>query len=45
MHNRIILFWIQKEMILNEPVGYTPDKEEYEAWLKSGISKHKKGGL
>ncbi|PZO25683.1 MAG: thiol:disulfide interchange protein [Flavobacteriaceae bacterium] len=30
---------------LNEPVGYTPDKEEYEAWLKSGISKHKKGGL
>lgn len=30
---------------LNEPVGYTPDKEEYKAWLKSGISKHKKGGL
>lgn len=30
---------------LNEPVGYTPDKEEYETWLKSGISKHKKGGL
>ncbi len=28
---------------LNEGVGYTPDKEEYEAWLKSGISKHKKG--
>lgn len=26
---------------LNEPVGYTPDIKEYEAWLKSGISKHK----
>lgn len=27
---------------LNEPVGYTPDKAEYEAWLQSGISKFKK---
>ena len=23
---------------LNDPVGYTPDIEEYEAWLKEGIS-------
>jgi len=26
---------------LNEPVGYTPDKAEYSAWLKSGISQFK----
>lgn len=30
------------EQMLNEPVGYTPDIEEYEAWLKDGISKYKK---
>lgn len=27
---------------LNTPVGYTPDSEEYKAWLESGISKFKK---
>lgn len=27
---------------LNEPVGYTPDIEDYEAWLKDGISKFEK---
>lgn len=27
---------------LNEPVGYTPDIEEYLAWLNSGISNFKK---
>ncbi|QYJ67932.1 protein-disulfide reductase DsbD family protein [Flavobacterium litorale] len=25
---------------LNDPVGYTPDIEEYEAWLKEGISNY-----
>lgn len=30
------------EQNLNEPVGYTPDIEEYEAWLKDGISKFNK---
>lgn len=29
------------EESLNEPVGYTPDIEEYQAWLKEGISKFK----
>ena len=27
---------------LNEPVGYTPDVEEYKTWLEDGISKFKK---
>jgi thiol:disulfide interchange protein len=27
---------------LSEPVGYTPDAEEYKAWLESGIAKFKK---
>ncbi|SHJ81242.1 protein-disulfide reductase DsbD family protein [Flavobacterium haoranii] len=27
---------------LNIPVGYTPDAEEYKAWLESGINKFKK---
>lgn len=27
---------------LNEPVGYTPDSNEYKTWLESGISKFKK---
>lgn len=27
---------------LNTPVGYTPDAEEYKAWLESGITKFKK---
>lgn len=27
---------------LNEPVGYTPDKDEYLNWLKDGVSKYKK---
>jgi thiol:disulfide interchange protein len=27
---------------LNKPVGYTPDKEEYLAWLKEGVSNYKK---
>jgi thiol:disulfide interchange protein DsbD len=26
------------ESNLNAPVGYTPDVDEYEAWLKEGIS-------
>ncbi len=29
------------EESLSEPVGYTPDIEEYQAWLKDGISKFK----
>lgn len=27
---------------LTEPVGYTPDSDEYKAWLESGIAKYKK---
>ena len=27
---------------LNEPVGYTPDVEEYKAWLEDGIAKFRK---
>ncbi|WP_322550113.1 protein-disulfide reductase DsbD family protein [Flavobacterium psychraquaticum] len=27
---------------LNEPVGYTPDVEDYKAWLEDGIAKFKK---
>ena len=27
---------------LNEPVGYTPDVEEYKTWLQEGIAKFKK---
>ncbi|ETN95706.1 thiol:disulfide interchange protein DsbD [Zhouia amylolytica] len=27
---------------LNDPVGYTPDVDDYEAWLKDGISNYKK---
>ena len=27
---------------LNTPVGYTPDVEQYKAWLEDGISKFKK---
>lgn len=27
---------------LNKPVGYTPDKEEYLAWLKEGVNNYKK---
>lgn len=27
---------------LNDPVGYTPDIEEYQAWLRDGIDKFKK---
>jgi thiol:disulfide interchange protein len=30
------------EKDLNKPVGYTPDIEEYKAWLKDGISKFSK---
>jgi thiol:disulfide interchange protein DsbD len=30
-----------KEQKLNEPISYTPDIEEYLAWLKDGISKFK----
>jgi thiol:disulfide interchange protein DsbD len=30
------------EKDLNEPVGYTPNIDEYEAWLKDGISKFTK---
>jgi thiol:disulfide interchange protein DsbD len=30
------------ESNLNQPVGYTPDIEEYKSWLKEGISKFKK---
>ncbi|MGL2965963.1 cytochrome c biogenesis protein CcdA [Flavobacterium sp. XGLA_31] len=30
-----------KEQNLNTPVGYTPDANEYLAWLKQGISKFK----
>jgi len=26
---------------LSEPVGYTPDVEEYKAWLEGGIQKIK----
>lgn len=31
-----------KEQKLNEPISYTPDISEYEAWMKDGISKFKK---
>ncbi|MGH2667222.1 cytochrome c biogenesis protein CcdA [Flavobacterium sp.] len=31
-----------KENRLNEPIGYTPDADEYKTWLKSGVSKFKK---
>ena len=31
-----------EEKRLNEPVGYTPDSNEYKAWLESGIKKFKK---
>jgi thiol:disulfide interchange protein DsbD len=31
-----------KEQKLNEPISYTPDINEYEAWLKDGISKFTK---
>ncbi|HNP33395.1 MAG TPA: cytochrome c biogenesis protein CcdA [Flavobacterium sp.] len=31
-----------KEQKLNEPVSYTPNVDEYLAWLKDGISKFKK---
>jgi thiol:disulfide interchange protein len=31
-----------KEEKLNEPVAYTPDIEEYEAWLKEGVANFKK---
>lgn len=27
---------------LNEPIGYTPNKDEYKTWLEDGISKFKK---
>jgi len=30
------------EQNLNNPVGYTPDVEEYRAWLKQGIANYKK---
>jgi thiol:disulfide interchange protein len=30
------------EQKLNEPISYTPDIEEYETWMKEGISKFKK---
>ena len=30
------------ESNLNQPVGYTPDVEEYKTWLEEGISKFKK---
>ncbi|MGL2964441.1 cytochrome c biogenesis protein CcdA [Flavobacterium sp. RSB2_4_14] len=30
------------EQKLNEPISYTPNIEEYEAWMKEGISKFKK---
>jgi thiol:disulfide interchange protein DsbD len=30
------------ETNLNQPVGYTPNVEEYKAWLEDGISKFKK---
>tara|TARA_Y100001968_G_C18790418_1_gene450929 strand:- start:202 stop:522 length:321 start_codon:yes stop_codon:yes gene_type:complete len=31
-----------EEQPLNEPVGYTPDVEEYTAWLDKGIENFKK---
>jgi thiol:disulfide interchange protein DsbD len=31
-----------KEENLNDPVGYTPDIEEYQQWLKEGIANFKK---
>lgn len=31
-----------EEQNLNEPVGYTPDVEEYKQWLRSGIDNFKK---
>ncbi len=31
-----------KEQKLNEPISYTPDINEYEAWLKDGISRFTK---
>jgi thiol:disulfide interchange protein DsbD len=30
-----------KEEKLNEPISYTPNIEEYLAWLKDGVSKFK----
>jgi thiol:disulfide interchange protein DsbD len=30
------------ERKLNEPVGYTPDVEEFYKWLKTGIDNYKK---
>ncbi|AWH85985.1 thiol:disulfide interchange protein [Flavobacterium album] len=36
-----VLMNLQEEN-LNEPVGYTPNIEEYEQWLKDGISKFNK---
>ncbi len=27
---------------ISDPIGYTPDADEYEVWLKSGIDKYKK---
>ena len=30
------------EQSLNEPIGYTPDVDDYHAWLQSGTSKFKK---
>jgi thiol:disulfide interchange protein DsbD len=34
-----------KEEKLNEPISYTPNIEEYLAWLKDGISKFKKAKI
>ena len=31
-----------EENNLNDPISYTPDSNEYLAWLKDGISKFKK---
>ena len=30
------------ETDLNKPVGYTPNVEEYKAWLQEGITNFKK---
>ena len=30
-----------EENMLNKPVAYTPDVEEYAAWLQEGIDKFK----
>ncbi len=36
-----VLLSPKTEKLLNKPVGYTPDANEYEAWLKDGIKSYK----